>query len=227
MSTAVVVISCKRYERLWDPFFKLLNKYWNDCKYKIYFITDFGRYEDERVTNIELKKDMGFSANLITALKQIPEDNIIYFQEDYFAMDYFDNEKIERLVKHLEDYNISCLRLAPCPGPTAKWEHSEEVGLLQKGDSYRISTQTAIWNKNYLISILDPNETGWDFEILGTIRSCSRNDILLSVWRQSNNTPGGPAPYFITAIVKGIWQDGAIKLLEKEGLSTDNIKDYK
>ena len=214
--TAVVVITCKRFEQVWDPFFILFRRYWPDCPYKTYMITDFGQYDS--VENITINADLGFASNLAYGLKKIPEDNIIYFQEDYLATDPFNNEKIMGFVKCLQDKNLGCLRLAPCPGPTAPWPHNKDLGILQPGDAYRVSTQTAIWSKETLLSLLVPGETGGDFEIKGTRRSTSLSKPFLSVWRGQT-----PTPYFITAVVRGEWQEGALELLKKENISTDNI----
>jgi hypothetical protein len=214
--TAIVVVTCERFKQVWDPFFILFNRYWVDCPFKIYMITDFGNYNG--VENITIGKDLGFSNNLIYGLSKIEEKNIIYFQEDYLAYKKFDTKKICDFIEHLVKYNISCLRLAPCPGPTAPWQYSDDLGVLQPGDNYRISTQTAIWKKEFLIKILKTGETGGDFEIQGTKRSNFMSDVLLSVWRDQT-----PTPYIITAVVRGVWQNDALELLKKEKISMKDI----
>jgi len=218
MKTAVVMITCKKFSQAWNPFFILLKKYWPDCPYKIYMITDFGKYEDEIVETITIGSDLGFSSNLIYGLNKIPEDIILYFQEDYLFTDYFNTEKILSFENYLcENSNIGCLRLAPCPGPTAPSEY-KDLGILQIGDAYRVSTQTAFWRKNVLLSLLVLKESGGDFEIKGTKRSNNLPYKFLSVWREQT-----PTPYFITAIVRSVWQEGALELLKKENISTENI----
>ena len=58
-------------------------------------------------------------------------------------------------------------------------------------------------------------------EIKGTKRASKRSETFLSVLRGQS-----PTPYYITAIVKGVWQEDAIKLLKGEGISLDNITKY-
>ena len=36
----VVILTCDSYSDIWEPFFKLKNKYWPDCKYDTYLITE-------------------------------------------------------------------------------------------------------------------------------------------------------------------------------------------
>lgn len=214
MNTAIVIITCNRFNQVWGPFFTLLNKYWNDCPYPIYFITDFGQIKD--LINITIGKDMGFSNNLMYGLNQIKEQNIIYFQEDYLATDYFNTKKIIEFEKYHINHKTGCLRLCPCPGPSKKL--NKELGILQIGDEYRVSTQTAIWNKELLLRLLKPNETGGQFEINGTKRSYLMPEQFLSVYRGES-----PTPYYITGVVKGKWQDGALDLLRKEKINMSNI----
>jgi len=216
MNTAVVVVSCKKYEQTWIPFFTLYKKYWPDNPFKTYLLTDQGSFDG--VETINTNNDYGFSSNLIIGLKNIKEDSVIYFQDDYLPVSPFDTNKIKYFVDISNRFNLSCIRLAPCPGPTANWAECKELGIIQKGDEYRISTQTAIWNKNFILSMLVPGESGADFEILGTKRSNFRTELILSVWRGET-----PVPYFMTAISRGRWMDGAWELLQKEGLLTDKI----
>lgn len=217
LDTAVVMITCNKFNQAWDPFFTLFKKYWNDCPYKVYMITDYGKYEDELVNNITLGKDYKFSSNLKIGLQQIPENKIVYFQEDYFFTDKFDTERIKNYNSYINKYDISCIRLCPCPAGTKPWDVDDSLGIIEFGADYRISTQTAIWDKKFLNSLLIDGETGGDFEILGTRRT-GADKLLLSVWREQT-----PTPYFITGLVRGVWLDGAIKLLEENGIDTSKI----
>jgi hypothetical protein len=216
---AVVVITCKKFEQAWDPFFILFKKFWADCPYKVYMVTDVGHYDDELVNNITVGQDLGFAGNLLHALNKIPNRYVLYFQEDYFFSSRFDTERINGYVQHVKEHDIMCLRLAPCPGPTKPWEHDESLGVLEKGASYRISTQTAIWDKEFLKTLVIPGETGGQFEIRGTSRISRSPKRLLSVWRSQS-----PTPYYITGIVRNVWQDGALQLLRRNDILTDHIR---
>jgi len=214
--TAIVVISCQKFNQAWAPFFILMKKYWNDCPFKSYLVTDYGNYKE--TNTICLNEDLGFSSNLKKALEMIKEDYVIYFQEDYFIYSKVDTTRIENYIEHMKEHNIACLRLAPCPGPTAPWRHEKSLGVLEPGEPYRISTQTAIWRKDFLISLLHDGETGRDFEIKGSQRVNGMKETLLSVWRDET-----PIPYIITGIVRGKWLDESIELLEREGIPTEHI----
>jgi len=214
--TVVLIITCKKFESIWMPFFTLLGKYWNDCPYEIILGTDEGSYPG--IKTISLGADFGWSNNCIQILKQIDADRIILFFEDFLPSAKFDTKRVEYLVKHSYDFNIGCLRLQPCPGPTAPWPYCKSLGILQRNDTYRFSLQTALWKKSLLLSLLKHNENPWQAEVWGTKRAKLSGEHFVSVKRGES-----PTPYIITAVVKGIWQDFATKLLIKEGIPTNNI----
>ena len=214
--TVVLMMTCNRYNQVWEPFVTLFKKYWPNCPYRFVMGTDIGNYPG--VETIELGKDYGWSDNCIEILKKLKEDRVILFFEDFLPTEPFDTERVRQLVRHSIDHKVACLRLAPCPGPTAPWGATDVLGELQPQDPYRLSLQTAIWDRKILLELLQPGENGWETEIKGTIRASKRIEPFLSVWRGES-----PTPYFITAVVKGKWEDGAIDLLKKEGISLKNI----
>jgi hypothetical protein len=214
--TIVLMMTCKRYKQVWKPFITLFKRYWPDCPYKFIMGTDVGSYNGVEV--IEVGKDLGWSDNCIYVLKQLNAERIILFFEDFLPIKKFDTDKIRRLVRHSFDYNVGCLRLAPCPGPTASWHGTESLGVLQPNDQYRLSLQTAIWDRSLLLELLRPGENGWQTEVIGTKRASKRNEPFLSVWRGQS-----PTPYIITAVVKSVWLDSALEFLKEENISMNNI----
>lgn len=213
--TAALVMSCKKFEQLWDPFFILFKRFWPDCPYKIYFCTDVGSYPG--VQNITIGEDLGWTGNCLFALQQLKEKRVLLFQEDFLLQAPVETERVRKYVAHAARHDVSCLRLYPCPGPTADWIGSDELGTLQPLDDYRMSLQLALWKKELLAALLVPGETPWQLEIHGTQRAALRPEIFLSV------REGCPVPYYATAVVKGEWQDAALELLDREGIPRSHI----
>ena len=79
---SIIVSSCDNFSDLWEPFFILFFKYWPDCPFKIYLISETKIYSDEKVEMISLKKDMGWASNLKAAIRRINTPYFIYFQEE-------------------------------------------------------------------------------------------------------------------------------------------------
>ena len=213
--TAVLVMSCKKFAQVWDPFFILFKRYWPDCPYRIYFCTDSGQYPG--VETIEIGRDLGWADNCKYALERINAKRILLFQEDFLLNDRVDSVKVRKYVEHAHAFEVGCLRLMPCPGASAVWHATDELGVISPTDDYRLSMQLALWKKELLQALLISGESPWQIEIEGTKRAALRPDIFLSTWSVC------PVPYYVTAVVKGEWQDDALKLLDREGIPTSHI----
>jgi SAM-dependent methyltransferase len=217
-NTAILLMSCQRYEQLWDPFFILLKRYWPDCPYKIYFCTDFGRYPG--VETIEVGKDLGWVGNCKYALNKIQAARVILFQEDFLLTGKVDTITVHKLVKHAHDSSAACLRIMPVPGPSDTWLGCKDIGIIGPTDEYKMSLQLAIWDKKVLEKLLLDNESPWQLEVIGTRRAAMRPEPFLSI---SKELPV-PVPYYVTAVVKGEWQEAALELLDKEGIPRAHIR---
>ncbi len=209
-SCSVVVSSCDGFEDAWQPFFRLFFKYWPDCPFPVYLITNGKRYDDERVRTIAISPDRKWSSNLKETLRQIDTQYVIYFQEDYFLNKKIDTATIISLVSYAQKTNLACLRLFPSPGPNTSYSEFPNLGKISDDAPYRISTQTALWNKEYLDGILVDGETGWDFEL--KTHSDQNRRLFLSVKK--------PVIQYVksTGIKKGRWTFDAIQLFKKEGI---------
>src|SRR4051812_43328145 len=112
---AIVVPSCDAYEDAWLPFFSFFFKYWPDCPFPVYLITDSKIYPDNRVKTLALGKDYGWADNMKISLDKIPEEYFIYFLEDVFITKKVDTSRILRFLELAKKENVSCLRLFPEP----------------------------------------------------------------------------------------------------------------
>jgi hypothetical protein len=213
---AIVISSCDGYQDAWAPFFTLFFRYWPDCPFQIYLINNALKYPDEKVKTINIIPDKKWSDNLITALKQVPEKYIIYFQEDYFLRKKVSNEKIFSAIALAEKTNAACVRLFPCPGPDLPYQNDLEVGLISQNAEYRNSTQTTLWNKQDLLGLLRPDETGWDFELKGGLE---RSRLMVEPFFAYREPV---IDYFCTAILKGKYLYDAVRFCQREGIELNH-----
>jgi len=75
---AILVSSFDGFSDLWSPFFMLFWRYWPDCPYPVYLISNNKIYENPRITTIMVGEDRHWSGNFITALYRVPHSVIIY-----------------------------------------------------------------------------------------------------------------------------------------------------
>jgi len=166
MKTAILISSCDAFDDCWGPMIYSLKKYWSDCPYPIYFISNFHKIDDEKIHFINVGKDEAFASNLKFSLQELSCDYIIYFQDDYFLVDYVNTEAIKTHVSHCHEKDIDFLKL-----------HANDFFLRDNyriGDSdyctnpidlrYTINTSVAVWKKSTLETLCVEGYSGWEWE---------------------------------------------------------------
>lgn len=214
---SIVVSSCDAFEDVWNPFFTLFFRYWPDCPFPIYLIANYKKYDDLRVQTIAVGEDKRWATNMRTALGSIKTEYILYLQEDYLLEKKVDTAKVLKFISYMKEYNAAYVRLVPMPKPD-KIYTSKDVGEIDKNAPYRISLQSAFWDKGILFGLLKDGEGGWDMEIKGSERSKEISRLFLSSTKMI-------IPYFkTTAIKKGRWYYDAVKFCRHEGITLDLSK---
>ncbi len=165
----ILVCSCDRYADLWAPFFGVFRYRWPDCPYPLYLITNTRTYPDPRVTCLAVGPDLGWGSNLLVSLNRIEAEQVILFLDDFFLTGPVDTDRVRQTVATAKAYDIDCLRfrsdgtfLGPLPEPPG-------VGEILPGEPYRVSSQVAVWKKDFLCCLLRPHFSIWQFEVLGTL----------------------------------------------------------
>ncbi len=169
-SCAVMVMSCDRYQDLWLPFFTLLGRYWPDCPFPIYLGANRAKHDDSRVTTLPVG-DHEWSKRLRLCLEQIDTEYVLLLLEDYFLDKRISTAGILHNLETLHALGGTVLRLYPLPGPDAIVPGHGGIGVIHPLAPYRMSAQPAIWNRIHLLRLLVDDESIWDFEWDGTIRS--------------------------------------------------------
>ncbi|MFQ3550214.1 MAG: hypothetical protein SNJ70_10745 [Armatimonadota bacterium] len=234
---AIFVNSTDSFEDCWDAFFILFKKYWGKCDIPIYLNTEEKDYSYPDLNiictkvcsngNIEKRKLWGWC--LKEALKKIPENTILYLQEDYFLNDKVDKEQLFELVDIIQNKKWSvqeCSQIGVSYVGAHNPYHITEFPLLWEVDRYakfRVSLQSALWNKNKLASYIRDKDSGWTFEMFGANRT--RNDRFLTLNRQIFNPEARIIlPYLHTGIIQGKWNEKVVDLFKEHDINIDLSK---
>ncbi len=168
--SSILVVSCDKYSDLWQPFFTLFWRYWNDCPFDVYLLSNFLTYPDPRVKTLAMGEDKNWSGSLLEALKQIDTPYLILMLEDFFFRKPVNTDEIFRCIEALKALNGRMLRLIPRPKPDKPVLNCSFLGYIRATSAFRISTQGSLWEKSALMSLLRDGENIWEFEINGTKR---------------------------------------------------------
>ena len=168
-NVALLVVSCDNYADVWQPFFSLFTRYWPDCPFRIYLLSNFLDPGTEAVGSLKVGKDVSWSDNLRKALGILEEDYVFMVVEDLFLTKRVNTFDVLALIDWAISKGANYLRLNPYPAPDTKV--NEMVGAVSHGAIYRTSTVMSLWKKEILYDLLKPNENAWQFEIEGSKRS--------------------------------------------------------
>ncbi len=167
---AMLVLSCDKYSDLWDDFFNLRDKFWPDCPYKWYVVTESKDYSREGVEIIKCGSDLNWAGRFRKAVIYANTPYIGLYLEDYFISETVDTRIIERLLQIMEENNVTLINTSDVfyrsINQPNKQYFAEHLIKIPNNMMYGISTESAIWEKNYLLEkIGDKDYSAWQFEI--------------------------------------------------------------
>ena len=202
-SVAILVISCDKYADLWPLFFKLFRRFWPDCPFPQYLVSNFRDLAEPGVINLRTGTDKSWSSNVLAALDQIEEDYVLMTLDDLFLVGPVDTRQILATFSEFIATDGQCLKLNPIV--STKLRQPGRLDLTPPGTTYRTSTVLTLWSRSVLQSLLVPSETAWEFELNGSKRS----DAFTRFY-----TTNLDHFQFVNGVIKGNWSRVALRKLQ-------------
>ena len=193
-SIAILVASCDKYADLWPLFFELFRKFWPDCPYRVYLLSNHLRPSYRGIVPVPVGDDTSWSGNLRKALHAIPEDHILLLVDDLFFLAPVNTRTVVELATELISASGNCLKMNPSVPGNIRF--NDRLYLSSPGAAYRASTVLTLWKKNVLHDLLVEGETAWDFEIEGSRRSDAYGKFFTSSRKQFQ---------IVNGVIKGRW----------------------
>lgn len=209
---AILVLSFDGFEELWKPFFDFFFNTWHDCPYKVYLLNNLKSYNDERVNNLLVGKDISWSDSLILGLKKIKEERILFFYDDTLLTN-ISHDIVDTAINFAINNSVDSIVMRPNIFQNKDKKHNN-IFKIYPNALYRNSLFLNLIKKDVLLEILKPNESAWDFEILGNARSYDLNCYSVSKLGFE----------YHHCIVKGMWYPSILKKLKNSGYSFKNSK---
>jgi hypothetical protein len=172
---SLLVHSCDRYEFLYKGFEFFFSQHWDfDIPCKYYFATEEKRLSISGFQNIQSGKGQ-WSDRLVVLLKKIPEDYVLYFQEDMWLNKDVNHAFFKQLFQLAIQYDWMQVKLHSSEVYKTKATQLFVEGfniakLDNEASQYLMSHQVTLWNKNFLIQQLYKSEHPWRNERRGTKR---------------------------------------------------------
>jgi len=173
---ALVVHTCDRYQLLYQGFEYFFKRNWpyKQVNINYYFLTEEVDYHSDVFTNIKTGKGE-WSDRLLNGLNQIPEEYVIYLQEDMWISRPVNADTILKTIEYVLEKQYKLLKLSSNPvyvtTSTGNYINGLSISILNnKKSGYLMSHQASIWNKSFLADQLQFKEHPWRNEREGTKR---------------------------------------------------------
>jgi len=157
---SVVVLTCDSYSDLWEPFFILKNRYWDDCPYETYLITETKKCKYSKTINVDEKI---WTKKVREGLNKIKSDYVIILLEDFFIRDKVDNERIQYCMNQF-DKNTAMFNFEKSYDENDIESEIEGFKIKTEKSLYKCSCQAAIWDRKKLIELLAKDWDPWTWE---------------------------------------------------------------
>ena len=214
---SIIVYSCFRNNDMWEIFSIMFKKYWMDCKYKVYLLTD--RYEGEYDYAFDdvICIDATWEEMIKTAIKKIHVPYVMLFMDDYLLYRQVNNCDIENALNILKKERAANIRLTYSSMVKPKnYPENADCKRYVMGTAYSLSTQVGIWDASFLEKVIKPGWSAWDFERIGSMECRNFGQPILQLMKYS-------FPY-VEGVRKGKWLPQGIKTCNQNGISLDFSK---
>lgn len=166
---AILVLSCDKYSAFWPIFFARFEKYWPDCPYDIFLLTNEKDFVHPRVQTIKTGQDVDWSSNLLYALDRIGTGDVLLMLEDAPLDGHVNQQLFVRIHEQFCELEMNFLNMkaeVPPPIPSGSL-----FGEIPRGTHYRVTAVPNLWRTAALRDLIVPGESAWAFEVRGSERS--------------------------------------------------------
>ena len=171
MNAAILVVSFDGYSDVWPAFFECKTKYWPDCPLPTYLVSNEKSVPGYDCITIKTGVETNWCDRVKRAVVDFPYSTIILLLEDYLVGSKVDNSLISDYLDFFVDKKCRYLRIIDIPRAPKGAENTDHLDVIpiRSDVEYGINLQPSIWNKQFLLELLDEvegNRSAWDFEVM-------------------------------------------------------------
>ncbi len=224
---SMIFCTCDAYADLWEDFFKLLRKYWPEFDGEIILNTESKSFQYEGFAISEplhCGKDVSWSQRLAMSLDKAKNPYVLIMLEDFYMKAPVDHATFCKTLTYMkENPAVASVTYLREPGVSKPEKKLPGFFLRKQFSLYKMTAHITLYCKDYLRSLLKKNESAWEFEVNGTIRSWFKRGAFLG----PENNDYAVFPYdFGSLILRGKYY-GPVKrhFEEKESLMFSNCRE--
>ena len=193
----------------WDIYFGQLDKHVN-LKSIVFSDIECTKYKNHKF--VKYDNNDPYYKQYLDCLKNVEDDFIIYMQEDFFAYDDIDVEKIKSCMSFLKNTDYSFVRLIRAGYKTPLDNHiQDDLYEVDANTSDAFTMQVTLWKKDRLVELYDKVKSEKWYEGENWNSKCQELEIKGVFTYNGENKRGKYHydsiifPYTCTGINKGHW----------------------
>lgn len=174
---------------------------------------------------LKVGKDTTWSNNMIKALARVKTKYVFLLLDDYIINAPVNEERFIEMLSLLEQRNAAYIEIVKDDGifELGLEKHKKPVegidGVIyrSKNSAGRNSLQASIWDTDELKNLLDPKESVWDFEVIGSKRTENNPKSFFAVI-------DNPAITYLNAVFKRVYEKEVVDYINLQGIDFQPTK---
>ena len=166
---SLLIFTCDKFSDLWESGIGLLNKNWDDRRFKTYLVTDKATDKSfQNVTVISAGENTEFSERMKVALDTIGTEYVLVTLDDYFFTKPIDDKLIMRCLDIARRENFDYLRLYTFLNAKYvkdKYGDYDDIYSIDTKSRYNVNLYPAIFSKKFLYSTVSEKLNAWQYEV--------------------------------------------------------------
>ena len=176
----VLVSTCDKYSVLWEDFEYFFKKNWH-LKCDVILVS-------ETINNKSFKTitpgSNSWGLRNLKALEEVNTELVFWILDDYFLCDPFTIDNLKRYIEDFLKLGMDRLQISPkgfkkqvysFDFPNKDLSPKFSYKKIKSDSEYSISMQPSIWRKSYIMEVLKPEYSPWQFEVEGSKLNRSPN----------------------------------------------------
>ena len=165
----IVILSCDRFSETWGPCIDHFFKAWPSCPFRVYLLNNVVPSLDNRVNDLLVGIDKGWSDSLLKGLSKLKEKRVLFIYDDSFIMD-FNLPSLKEVIDLALRENLDSVALRKRSFDSGK-PYNKILYKIDPKAKYRNSLFMNLIKKEVLVKLLVRSENAWQFEKEGNKRN--------------------------------------------------------
>ena len=182
MSLNIYISTCDKHIHLVKGHQYLFKKFWKNHPKVIvlgYKEPDFDLESNYEFVSMGKDRGVGYWAtDLRKYFKSIDDTHFIYGMDDHWIPQEVNEKVFNILSEYIKDEKVGRISLTDDiqQFPYSEYDSNNNIDIVRKKDwlvneTYHISTQYSIWNKEWMLKYLLENMSPWEFELNGSVEA--------------------------------------------------------